>query len=182
MFKLPLFGLNKREGVPSRDSIKMIFGIGNPEDKYTNTYHNVGFLYIDSQVKEKMKSYQDFAFSKQGEIIFAKSFTFMNQSGKSLRQAMKYFGLKPEEVLVVHDDSDLTLGQYKIVFNRGSAGHKGIDSIISHLKTKNFFRLRIGVRENEGKAGDFVLKSVSKSGRTTLEKLFSEIQLFDSSS
>ncbi len=109
----------------------------------------------------------------------------MNESGKAVKEAMKYFKIKPEEILIVHDDSDIELGKYKISFGRGSAGHNGVQSIINNLKTKNFWRLRIGVRPTTNnrrpttqiKAGDFVLKKISKKNLEIFEKFFYEINI-----
>ena len=184
MFNLSFFGLNKGKASQQQhtpNEIKMIVGIGNPGDKYSATYHNAGILYIDSLTQNPMKRYKDFAFIKTDDLILVKSSVFMNQSGQAVKQALKYFDLKPHQMIIAHDDSDLTLGEYKIGFNQGSAGHNGIKSIISHIKTKEFFRLRIGVRKDASKAGDFVLKNMSKPDQAKLEELFSEIQITNSS-
>ncbi len=101
----------------------------------------------------------------------------MNRSGEAVRQAMKYFNLKSGEVLVAHDDSDIQLGNYKIVFDRGSAGHKGIESIITHLGNRAFWRLRIGIRKTGGKANDFVLSKMSSGDLATLRGLFSKVEI-----
>ena len=110
----------------------------------------------------------------------------MNESGRAISAAIKYFKIKPEEILIVHDDSDIEIGKYKISFGRGSAGHNGVESIIKSLKTKDFWRLRIGIRPNirinqskisinqRLKASAFVLKKISKKDLKILEKVFEE--------
>ncbi|KKS46397.1 MAG: Peptidyl-tRNA hydrolase [Candidatus Azambacteria bacterium GW2011_GWA1_42_19] len=117
------------------DKIKLIVGLGNPGKEYERTRHNVGFLFIDileSNLKNK-------------KIILAKTQTFMNKSGTAVLALIKSHKIKPENVLVVHDDIDISWGKFKFSFGRSSAGHKGVESIIKTLKTKNFWRLRIGI-------------------------------------
>lgn len=118
------------------DKIKLIIGLGNPGKEYERTRHNTGFLFIDileNNLKNK-------------KIILAKSRSFINESGKAVAALIKFYKLKPENVLVVHDDIDIFWGKFKFSFGRSSAGHKGVDSIIKALKTKNFWRLRIGIQ------------------------------------
>ena len=148
--------------------LKLIIGIGNPRKQYKNSYHNAGFLAVD-YLKEKIPACR-----------FLKSESYMNDSGLFVVQMLKKTGIKPQELLIVHDDSDIELGKSKLGFGRGSAGHKGISSIISSLKTKNFWRLRIGIRSKVRisaagstrrlKAEDFVLKTISKKDEAVLEK------------
>ncbi len=106
----------------------------------------------------------------------------MNKSGKAVAEAKKRFKVKSEEILIIHDDSDIELGKYKFSFGRGSAGHKGIESIIKALKTKNFWRLRIGIRSKKvglsaearrAKAEDFVLKKITKKDLLIFNEVFS---------
>ena len=145
--------------------IKLIVGLGNPDREYENTYHNIGFLAIDFLAKNPLA------------VKLLKSDSYMNQSGLFVRKALKKYNTKPEETLIVHDDSDIELGKYKISFGRGSAGHRGIDSIIKSLKTKKFWRLRIGIRKSQkskvrAKAGDLVLKKINRKDLEIFEKIF----------
>ncbi len=158
--------------------IKLVIGLGNPDAEYTNTYHNVGFLFVDYFIKNQPISNFQFLISKSTE--------YMNNSGKFVAKAAKKVGAKPEEVLIAHDDSDLELGKYKIDFGRGAAGHHGIESIQQHLKTNDFWRLRIGIRPispispidpigPRKKAAEFVLKKISAADMATLKKVFKEV-------
>jgi len=134
----------------------LIVGLGNPGQKYESTGHNVGFRVID-KIAESF-NFVDFSFennfvaeiSKEkigsGTIILAKPQTFMNLSGKSVFKIALFYKIKPANIIIIHDDIDLTLGKIKIVKNRGPAGHKGVDSIIKSLGGKNFIRVRIGIR------------------------------------
>ena len=117
--------------------IKLIIGLGNPGKEYEKTYHNVGFLAIDFLAK-------NLPIAK-----LVKSGSYMNQSGLFVAKASKKYGAKSDQIMIIHDDADIELGKYKISFGRGSAGHRGIDSIIKSLGTKNFWRLRIGIRKNQ---------------------------------
>ncbi|MDP3015283.1 MAG: aminoacyl-tRNA hydrolase [bacterium] len=111
-----------------------------------------------------------------------KSDTYMNQSGNFVKATLKKYKAKPEEILIAHDDSDIELGKYKISFGRGSAGHRGVESIIKSLGTKNFWRLRIGIgrttnykqqtTQKKIKAKDFVLKKISKNDLKVFKKVF----------
>jgi peptidyl-tRNA hydrolase, PTH1 family len=148
----------------SRPEPKLIIGIGNPDKKYESTYHNVGFLFADYLTK-------NFPNSK-----ILKSDTYMNESGKFVTKELKKSGVKPEELLIAHDDSDIALGNYKLSFGRGAAGHHGIESIMTSLKSKEFWRLRIGIRpRNEKvrrKAEEFVLKKITSADKKVLETVF----------
>jgi len=148
---------------------KLIIGLGNPDKEYQNTYHNVGFLAVD------------FLANSLPLAKLLKSDSYMNESGLFVLKAVKKNGLKPEEVLIIHDDADIELGKYKLSFGRGSAGHRGVESIINSLGTKNFWRLRIGINKISNiknqkskriKAADFVLKKISKADLETLLKVF----------
>lgn len=163
---------------PGRKNIKLVLGLGNPGGKYAKTYHNAGRLYVERAAKGPFKKYRHFEFSKENGLIFARSFTYMNESGIAAREALRYFNLKPQNLLVAHDESDLPLGKYKISFGQSAAGHNGVQSVIDHLGTKDFFRLKIGIRENQrGKAEEFVLKPMPKRKLDILGKVFSDIEV-----
>lgn len=177
--------------------IKLIIGLGNPGGKYENTRHNMGFLFIDALAKSL--NMPDFEFDKklnsqvsevrlspferspEGRQKFpevglrlAKPQTFMNKSGLAASALVKYFKIKPENILVVHDDIDILWGSFKLSFGRSSAGHKGAESIIKSLKTKDFWRLRIGIqpvmssKRVKIKADKVILKKFTPSEMRTL--------------
>jgi PTH1 family peptidyl-tRNA hydrolase len=158
-------GASVRYGVGVNPSLAI--GLGNPGREYKMTYHNVGILFVDYLI-DKMPPISNFKF-----LI---SNTFMNQSGGFVKKALKKYKIKPEELMIIHDDSDIELGKYKISFGRSSAGHKGVQSIIDVLGTKNFWRLRIGIRKAlRKKAGEIVLQKINKNDLETLEWVFEEI-------
>lgn len=142
------------------NKIKLIIGLGNPGKAYERTRHNAGSLFIDELERLKTK------------IILAKSQSFMNESGKSIASLLKFYKLKPENVLIVHDDIDILWGNFKFSFGRSSAGHKGVESAIKALKTKNFWRLRIGIQptlKKHTKADKIILKKFTQK---ELEELY----------
>src|SRR3989344_5953075 len=157
---------------------RLIVGLGNPGEGYESTYHNVGFLFIDFLSKEALfKSAKHFEYAEIGDTILVKPLTFMNESRRAVSSAAKRFKSKPQEMLIIHDDADIELGKYKVSTGRGSAGHKGVESIMKALGTKDFSRLRIGIRPKiRARAGDFVLKRISKGGWSVLRSTFKEIK------
>ena len=155
----------------------LIVGLGNPGKKYIMTRHNLGFRVLD--LFKRKNNFSGFKFSKKfkselskglflGEkIILAKPQTFMNNSGKTVKNLVSSFKLQVSRIWVAHDDIDLPLGKMKIAIGRGSAGHKGVQSIIDELKTKNFIRFRLGTKPklsspNPKIIDKFVLKKFTK--------------------
>ena len=142
--------------------IKLIVGLGNPGEEYENTRHNVGFLFIDKLSKQL----------KTADFKYEKSQAFMNKSGDAVLVLSKFYKIKPENILVVHDDIDILWSNFKFSFGRSSAGHKGVESIIKALKTKNFWRLRIGIQPAFAKAttGKPTLKKRTPADKIILKK------------
>lgn len=138
---------------------KLIIGLGNPGPEYQWTRHNLGWL----SLTELMKSLPDSNWNNNkqsnslvakanigGEsVVLMKPLTFMNQSGRSIREYLDYFKGTTEQIIVVYDDVDLELGRMKISNQGGSAGHNGVKSIIKELKTDNFLRIRLGVKNKK---------------------------------
>ena len=168
--------------------MKIFVGLGNPGKEYADTYHNVGFLALEHLMSEKRngtppqawKKYKSFfEYAEAKGVIFMRPLTFMNESGRAVREAAKKFKAKPEDLIILHDDSDLTIGSYKCSFARNSAGHKGVQSVIDALKTNAFARVRIGIRpareRRRQKAGEFALKKITPAHRKILESVFLEI-------
>ena len=164
---------------------RLIIGLGNPGPEYENTYHNVGVMALDRWIAEtnpeaEFQKHGDyFSYVKAGNIVFVRPLVFMNESGLAAREACRHFDAPPESIAVIHDDSDLPLGNYRITQGGGSAGHKGVQSIIDHLHTPDFQRIRIGIRNPKEKvrkkASDFVLRTITAANKKILEKLFAEI-------
>lgn len=188
-------------------NIKLIVGLGNVGKNYVRTRHNAGFLFLDSltsnefreepkfkalisevrgqrlEVKEQTseKSIPASSFRLPISVLLAKPVTMMNLSGDSVQLISNFYKIKPEEILVAHDDLDIQFGKYKIQFDKGPRIHNGINDIENRLGTTKFWRLRIGIEnresENEYKiAGrDFVLGKFTTSELEILANTFSEI-------
>jgi len=145
----------------------LIVGLGNPGPEYEATRHNVGFQVVDLWCKDlgllltsrrfRAKSIRA---DLQGiQVLLLCPLTFMNRSGESVRACASYYALETSKMLVVHDDLDLPLGRVKLVKNGGAGGHKGVSSIIRHLGTTAFCRVKVGIgRPRYGETvEDFVL-------------------------
>ncbi|MEK7479257.1 MAG: aminoacyl-tRNA hydrolase [Patescibacteria group bacterium] len=168
-------------------SIRCIVGIGNPEARYANTYHNMGLRFVsflsakaedEGVLPKKTQRDRTRALSTYPSgVLLARSRLSMNLSGQAVRSALST--IPPEKLLLVHDDSDLALGAYRVSFGSGSAGHKGVQSVIEALGTREFFRLRLGIREpvrhSKKRAEDFVLGQVPASEEPTCTNAFSSI-------
>lgn len=152
----------------------LIVGLGNPGEKFNHTRHNVGFEALDFFATKKnfpnfelSKKYESLISEKNG-VLLAKPQTFMNESGKAVKKLLKN---NEAQLIIVQDDIDLEIGKLKIVKDRGSAGHKGIDSIIQNVGNENLVRFRIGIATNEKLAEDVVLKKFNVQELTTLDTI-----------
>ena len=165
----------------------IIIGLGNPGEQYKNTRHNVGFMAIDKFAKEsdfpefELEKKFEAEISKNGKVLLAKPQTFMNNSGKAAKK-IKTMN-KTSTFVILHDDADLPIGKIKIVKERGSAGHKGVESIIKAIGNKGLVRMRIGIgSKNDAEAAKIVLKSFSpqeqKVVAKTIAKTAQAIDLF----
>ncbi|MFQ5812052.1 MAG: aminoacyl-tRNA hydrolase [Anaerolineae bacterium] len=157
---------------------KLIVGLGNPGRKYAGNRHNVGFQCLD-----RLAEAWDLPFSRrkhkallvQGEIaglkaILAKPQTFMNLSGQAVERLARFYKVPPGSILVIYDDLDLPLGKIRLRPEGGSGGHKGMKSIIEHLGTDGFPRLRVGIgRPTHSDPVDYVLGDFAPDERITIE-------------
>ena len=138
--------------------MKLIVGLGNPGKEYERTRHNVGFFVLEV-LHEKLKEERMNAWElskkfnatiagctvNNDKIILAKPMTFMNDSGLSVQLLMHFYKMNAADLIVVHDDKDIPLGTFKIQTDRGAAGHNGVLSIIEHIGSQAFTRIRIGI-------------------------------------
>jgi PTH1 family peptidyl-tRNA hydrolase len=133
--------------------MKLIVGLGNPGRSYANNRHNIGFICLRYFARAlAIKSGQKKGLARIGtgtaagkRVVLARPQTFMNNSGQSVSRLLRSFKVKPEDLLVIHDDLDLPLTKIRLSSGSGSGGHKGINSIIQELGTKDFARLRVGI-------------------------------------
>ena len=154
---------NSATTAPSRVLPRLIVGLGNPGSKYDRTRHNIGFEIVEafakslpdvSLVGNKRFQGETGEFRSAGErTVLLKPTTYMNRSGQAVRAVLDWYKLEPSAVLVVYDDMDLPTGKLRMRLSGGAGGHNGMKSIISHLGTKEFPRLRVGVGAAD-KSGD----------------------------
>jgi PTH1 family peptidyl-tRNA hydrolase len=168
-----------RRGEP--DIERLIVGLGNPGRKYAGHRHNVGFQCLDhlaeawglSFSKRKHK-----ALLAQGHIaglkaILAKPQTFMNLSGQAVERMARFYKVPPENILVIYDDLDLPVGKIRLRPEGGSGGHKGMKSVIEHLGSNGFPRLRVGIgRPTHGDPVDYVLSDFAPDEQIAMEQAY----------
>lgn len=144
--------------------MKLIVGLGNPGKKYAKTRHNAGFMAVDALYQALATSQpsawemsKNFNAALSGctvggkKIILAKPATFMNDSGAAVSAIAHFYKISPRDVIVIHDDKDIALGDVKVQAHRGAAGHRGVESVILRLGTEDFTRIRIGVKPDQEK-------------------------------
>ncbi|HBG23320.1 MAG: aminoacyl-tRNA hydrolase [Syntrophaceticus sp.] len=163
---------------------KIIVGLGNPGPRYARSLHNAGFLTVDriAGSSAKWKKWRNLASICTVEIegvavILVKPSTYMNLSGKAVRPLLRQTGLLPRDLLAIHDDMDLPSGKIRLRPGGGSAGgHRGVQSIIDHLQSRDFARLRIGVgRPPEGEdPAEYVLQPIPYEERTAFDALWKQ--------
>jgi len=180
--------------------MKLIIGIGNPDKEHAKTRHNVGWMFLDWL----QKKYDANAFKENPKVLaevakidiegmkgwLVKPLTYVNQSGQSVAKAKQWAKASPKDIVIVQDDLDIPFGKCKLSFDKDAAGHRGIASILSSLRTKKLHRIRIGTavralqkarRQNEKSRDafirDFVLKTFTPSERTQLVKVFRDCEV-----
>ncbi|RJR23416.1 aminoacyl-tRNA hydrolase [Candidatus Microgenomates bacterium] len=169
----------------------ILVGLGNPGKDYEQSRHNIGFMILDHLLK-KMTAVNDSLWKKSSkfnseiaqvnDLIMVKPLSFMNESGKAVSAILNFYKIPPFGLYVIHDDLDLPLGKIKISIDRGSAGHKGVQSIISAVGSKNFVRIRVGIGKSaKTPAERFVLKpflSAEKGKlKTTIKKAAEAVEM-----
>jgi PTH1 family peptidyl-tRNA hydrolase len=168
--------------------LKLIAGLGNYPDKYRFTRHNIGYDFIDyfrdnnfsSEIYAKGNSSEFFQvrYSRE-DVVFVRPQTYMNLSGDSILKFCSKNKIRPEDILVIHDDLDIDFGNMKIAFNKGDGGHNGISSIIEKIG-KRFYRLRVGINSESFRTEiktDYVLGRFSEDEMRVIgESLFKDME------
>ena len=173
--------------------MKLIAGLGNPGRSYANNRHNIGFMCISHFARA-----QGIQFDKKtgqarigtGEVadervVLARPQTYMNLSGQAVSRLAKRFKISPDNLLIIHDDLDLPLGKIRICKGGSSGGHKGIDSIIACIGSRDFCRIRVGigrpdvfessVKDKEAEVFDYVLSDFSPEEKKLVAKVITEV-------
>lgn len=177
--------------------MRIIAGLGNPGKKYEKTRHNAGFLILDkladkNSLNWKQNKKVNSLIADYEDNLLIKPQTFMNNSGMAVQSLLSYYKILPKKwklftkeemdltdtLTVIHDDIDLPLGKYKTSASSGSAGHKGVQSIVDHIKTKQFTRIRIGIsnyQDGNIATPDFVLQRFTNKELRIVDDIASEI-------
>ncbi|HEY9582189.1 MAG TPA: aminoacyl-tRNA hydrolase [Savagea sp.] len=152
--------------------MKVIIGLGNPGKQYEKTRHNIGFQVIDElkdrwnvhSMQTKFNGAYATVHRPEGKVILVQPMTYMNLSGECVRPLIDYYGAEIEDIIVLYDDLDLPLGQMRLRLKGGAGGHNGMKSLIQHLGTQSFKRVRIGIGRPTGRQpiADYVLAPFSK--------------------
>lgn len=160
--------------------MKMIIGLGNPGKQYENTRHNVGFHVIDElatrlnapMMQSKFNGLFTVVHTPREKVLLVKPLTYMNLSGECVRPLMDYYDILAEDIVVIYDDLDLVPGKIRLRQKGSAGGHNGMKSLISHLGTTEFNRIRIGVgRPTNGmQVSDYVLSSFGKEELPHIEE------------
>jgi len=174
----------------------LFVGLGNPGYQYKNTKHNIGFEIIEYFINNNKNIIYTKSLKFQGifyEVILKKDLsqtdikvikflmlmplTYMNLSGISVKQVVDFYKINTNEIIVIHDDMDIKIGEFKIKFNGGSAGHNGIQSIINYIG-KDFYRIRIGINRPQDKNyKDYVLNKFSPEELIEIKNLLPKINI-----
>lgn len=168
----------------------IIFGLGNPEEKYRNTRHNVGAEFLNHLItsysgnfREKKKLFSLLYQSNTDQLALVKPTTFMNESGRAVYAVLKYYNLDPSDkkntIFVAYDDLDIDVGHFKLQFGKGPKVHNGLNSVVNYLHTDQFWHIRIGI---DGRAGhrnvsgkEYVLEPFIKDEKSLVKTAFDEI-------
>ena len=174
-------------------TMKLITGLGNPGFFYSRNRHNIGFMCIRHLARMqgiKLNKKQGYARTGHGEIagenvVLARPQTFMNASGESIGRLVNKLKINPSDLIVIHDDLDLPPGKIRLRFGGSSGGHKGVDSIIAHLGSQDFTRIRIGIGRpdmiegpNETKEADiiaYVLSDFTPDEKKTIAQVIPKV-------
>ncbi|MBE7942231.1 MULTISPECIES: aminoacyl-tRNA hydrolase [Ramlibacter] len=160
--------------------IKLFVGLGNPGPDYEDTRHNAGFWWVDALARElKASLVMERGFqglvgrsgSGTATVWLLEPQTFMNLSGRSVAQLARFYKIKPEEILVVHDELDIPPGEAKLKFGGGHAGHNGLRDIHAQLGTDQYWRLRLGIGHpgDRAEVANWVLKRPAPDQRSAME-------------
>lgn len=173
--------------------MKLIVGLGNPGFLYARNRHNIGFMCVSHLARTqgiRFDKKQGYARTGTGKIadnrvVLARPQTYMNSSGESVSRLLKRLNISLSDLIVIHDDLDLPLGKIRLRHGSSSGGHKGIDSIIAHLGSRDFYHIRVGIgrpdtvatsaRDKEAEVIDYVLSDFTPGEEKTVTRVISEV-------
>lgn len=158
----------------------LIVGLGNPEEDYSNTRHNMGFNTINKLAKQynieinkkKFKALYGTGIIENQKVILLKPQTFMNLSGESIKEAMDFYKIEEDKLIIVYDDIDIEPGTIKVRKTGGPGTHNGMKSVVQQIGTKNFARVRIGIGMPENKEDliNYVIGAIPEEEKKILDE------------
>ena len=158
----------------------LIVGLGNPENEYAHTRHNMGFDAINEIAKKnninitktKFKSLYETGIIQNQKVILLKPQTYMNASGESIKEVYDFYNIKPEELIVIYDDIDIAKGKIKLRKKGGPGSHNGMKSVIQELGITDFTRIRVGIGQPEFKSDmiNYVIGKVPEEEQKILQE------------
>jgi PTH1 family peptidyl-tRNA hydrolase len=175
--------------------MKLIVGLGNPGLFYANNRHNIGLMCVKNIGREhriRFNKKQGQARTGSGkiggqEVTLARPQTYMNNSGEAVEPLLRRLKITPADMIVIHDDLDLPTGKIRIRFGGGSGGHKGIESIVAHINSRDFYRIRVGIGrptgtesatpDKEAAVIDYVLSAFTREEKKIIQKVIPDVEL-----
>lgn len=158
----------------------LIVGLGNPEEEYANTRHNMGFDTINEIAKRnnvaitklKFKGLYETAIIQGKKVILLKPQTYMNLSGESIKEVVNFYNIEPKEIIVIYDDIDIEKGKIKLRKKGGAGSHNGMKSVVEELNTTDFARIRVGIGQPEFKSDmiNYVIGKVPEDEQKILKE------------
>lgn len=150
-----------RRSARDADGRSLVVGLGNPGEKYAQTRHNMGAMVIDvllERARASLKSHKSGCLIAETDVagervVLARSTTYMNDSGRPVRELARWYKVPTEHLIVVHDELDIPFEEVRIKEGGGTAGHNGLGSIASHLGSRDFIRVRVGIGRPKGRGG-----------------------------
>jgi peptidyl-tRNA hydrolase, PTH1 family len=169
----------RRDQARSEDSNRWaIVGLGNPGERYAGTRHNAGVMVLATLSDARFKSHKSGCLVAETtvaghSVVLARPASFMNESGRPVRQLLSWYKIPIEHFVVIHDELDIKFGEVRIKQGGGTAGHNGLKSIVAHVGSQDFIRVRIGVSRPSGPQdpADYVLNDFSPAQRKELDEV-----------
>ena len=156
----------------------IVVGLGNPGERYARTRHNIGYMVLDVLLDRRgstLKTHKSGCLVAEvplddKRIVLARPTSYMNESGRDVRALVSFYKVPVEQTVVVHDELDIPFGEVRVKIGGGTAGHNGLASVGSHLRSKEFLRVRVGISRPPGRqdAADYVLSELSATERKEL--------------
>ena len=180
---MPIFRrLHQSRGSGGSQSRWIVAGLGNPGERYATTRHNAGAMTIDrllERTTSTLKSHKSGCLIAETRIagrpsVLARPTSYMNESGRPLGALLRFYKVPPENLIVLHDEIDIPFGDIRVKHGGGTAGHNGLRSIVAHLSSPNFTRVRIGVGRPRSSAVDHVLDGFTGAEKKGLPGLLEE--------